>query len=110
MLVVTVEQEPQRSLLETERAQLERRIDELTVGGEIDMDFDDDFADRGQVAGEIGENLTVADSLEKQLVLVKSALARLDDGSYGTCSVCDNAIEPERLEAIPATDRCIAHA
>ena len=62
------------------------------------------------VAGEFGVNLTLADALEKQLALVDSALARMTEGSYGTCSVCGNAIEPERLEAIPATDRCIQHA
>ena len=51
-----------------------RRIDELTIGGEIDMDYDDDFADRAQVAGEVGENLTLANALGVQLRLVEKAL------------------------------------
>jgi len=102
--------EAQRALLDDERALLARRIDLLTVGGEIDLDFDSEFADRGQVAGEKGENLTIADSLEKQLTLVDGALARIADGTYGTCTICGNPIEPERLEAIPATDRCIKDA
>ena len=56
------------------RALLLRRIDELTIGGEIDMDYDDDFADRAQVAGEVGENLTLANALGVQLRLVEKAL------------------------------------
>ncbi|NNE74805.1 MAG: TraR/DksA family transcriptional regulator [Acidimicrobiales bacterium] len=99
-----------RAEFEKERAHLLERIDELTVGGEIDLDFDDDFADRGQVASEKGEHRVLADTLEAQLKLVEKALARLDEGTYGTCSVCDKPISAERLEVLPATDRCIDHA
>lgn len=99
-----------RSGLETERADLLARIDELTVGGEVDLDFDDDFADRGLVASEQGENHTLADSLQAQLHMVETAIARIDDGSYGTCVVCGGAISPARLEAMPASSRCIEHA
>jgi DnaK suppressor protein len=99
-----------RGALESERRHLLTQIDELTVGGEIDLDFDDDFADRGQVAGEQGENQVLARTLQTQLTLVDRALTRIDDGSYGTCSVCGEAISAERQAALPATDRCIAHA
>lgn len=99
-----------RAQLERERAHLLAQIDELTVGGEVDLDFDDDFSDRGQVAGEKGENRVLADTLQSQLDHVDRALTRLDDGSYGTCAVCGTAIGADRLEALPATDRCIEHA
>ncbi len=100
----------QRTILEGEQALLRRRIDELTVGGEIDMDYDDDFSDRAQVAGEIGENLTLAGALGTQLELVDKALARLEDGSYGTCEVCAQVIGAERLDVLPMTSRCFTHA
>ncbi|MEZ5165468.1 MAG: TraR/DksA C4-type zinc finger protein [Acidimicrobiales bacterium] len=99
-----------REQLESERRGLLLRIDELTVGGEVDLDFDDDFADRGQVTGERDENQTLAASLQAQLAQVERALVSLTDGSYGTCSVCGAEIAADRLEAIPHTDRCIAHA
>ena len=99
-----------RARLEEERTHLVRNIDELTVGGQIDLDFDDDFADRGQVAGEQGENRVLADSLQIQLDLVEKALQRMDDGTYGICEVCGEPISAERLEALPATARCINHA
>ena len=99
-----------RALLENERAQLLRRIDELTIGGEVDMEYDDDFADRGQVTGERGANRTVADALQQQVAQVDRALAQIEHGTYGTCDVCGRPIETARLEALPATDRCITHA
>ena len=99
-----------RSILEQERALLLRRIDELTIGGEIDMDYDDDFADRAQVAGEVGENLTLANALDVQLRLVEKALVRMDEGTFGTCEVCTEPIETERLNILPMTNHCIAHA
>ena len=102
--------EHRRVQLQEERDRLVLRIDELTAGGTVDMEYDDDFADRAKVAGEQGQNLTIADSLGSQLRLVELALKRLDEGSYGICQVCGVAIPGERLEAMPATNACVAHA
>lgn len=99
-----------RKALDAERTTLLRRIDELTAGGEIELDFDSDFADRGQVSAEIGENYILAESLRQQLERVEKAFARLEDGTYGTCEVCGNEIGTERLAALPATTRCVEHA
>ncbi len=99
-----------RNTLDAERTQLLHRIDELTVGGEVDLDFDDDFADRGQVSAEMGENRALADSLSHQLDLVEKAFTRLDDGTYGTCEVCGSEIGEERQAALPTTARCLEHA
>ena len=99
-----------RPILQQERTDLLSQIDELTVGGEIDLDFDDDFSDRALVASEKNENRTLAGNLQSQLEAVEHALARLDDGTYGTCESCGKAIGAERLEAIPATSQCIDHA
>lgn len=99
-----------REALDAERTTLLRRIDELTKGGDIELDFDDDFADRGQVSAEIGENQALADTLGHQLEQVEKAFARLEDGTYGTCDVCGTVIGKERLAALPATTRCVQHA
>ncbi|MGH9585322.1 MAG: TraR/DksA family transcriptional regulator [Acidobacteriaceae bacterium] len=42
-----------------------------------------------------------------QLSLVKSALERLKEGSFGECIECGTAIGPKRLEALPWTPYCI---
>ena len=38
---------------------------------------------------------------------VKAALARIDDGSYGICESCEDAIKPRRLDAVPWARYCI---
>lgn len=39
---------------------------------------------------------------------IEDALRLIDQGAYGLCSVCGTAIPYERLEAVPATRRCVA--
>jgi RNA polymerase-binding protein DksA len=41
------------------------------------------------------------------LVEIEAALGRIDDGSYGLCSVCGREISAERLEAVPYATLCI---
>jgi RNA polymerase-binding transcription factor DksA len=41
---------------------------------------------------------------------VEDALTRIEDGSYGTCRVCGQAIPEERLEVVPWTTLCIDDA
>jgi len=39
---------------------------------------------------------------------IEAALKRIDDGTYGTCVSCGAPIPFERLEVVPAADRCVA--
>jgi DnaK suppressor protein len=36
------------------------------------------------------------------------AMARFEDGTYGQCARCGGVIAPERLEAIPDAETCVA--
>src|SRR5438045_9207214 len=45
-----------------------------------------------------------------QLRRVQAALDRLDQGSYGACIRCKQAIERRRLQALPEADRCARYA
>ena len=45
-------------------------------------------------------------SRREQLILVKDALARLDDGKFGICEECGRAVNLKRLEAVPWTRYC----
>jgi DnaK suppressor protein len=98
-----------REQLVDEQAHLQTQLTELDHTEE-ETAFDDNFADSGQVAAEQGENRALASQLRDQLDDVERALTKLDDGSYGACEVCSRAIEPARLEAMPATRFCIEHA
>src|SRR4029077_17660093 len=45
---------------------------------------------------------------ERQLVSkIDYALSKIDDGSFGICDECGEAIAPGRLEARPVTTLCI---
>ncbi|HET7758225.1 MAG TPA: TraR/DksA C4-type zinc finger protein [Steroidobacteraceae bacterium] len=48
----------------------------------------------------------ISSSAQAELQQVEAALRRLTQGRYTTCSVCGGDIEPERLAAVPYTDRC----
>ena len=39
---------------------------------------------------------------------LRSALGRIDDGSYGLCVDCEEPIAPRRLLAVPWAARCLA--
>lgn len=45
--------------------------------------------------------------VEREIASVKRALARLQDGTYGTCVGCGVEIAPARLEARPEAALCI---
>jgi RNA polymerase-binding transcription factor DksA len=47
------------------------------------------------------------DAARDQLAAIGAALRRLDDGSYGSCQRCGQAIGAERLAARPAAPTCI---
>ena len=68
----------------------------------------------GAEAGDAGANLTEADRNQasvqaalEQRTAVLAALSRIDEGSYGRCVDCGQEIPEPRLEARPATTRCV---
>lgn len=48
-----------------------------------------------------------ADLESRVLADVREALARIEQGTYGTCIDCGRRIQPSRLEAIPWTPYCL---
>ena len=99
-----------RDELTEERARLEGQIAGLEQGTGASEDFDDNFADSGQVAAEQGETRVLVNQLQDSLNDVQRALAKLDAGTYGVCERCGAEISDARLEAMPATRWCIACA
>ena len=43
----------------------------------------------------------------EELRAIEAALLRIADGTYGTCAVCERAIDVRRLEAAPHAERCL---
>ena len=63
-------------------------------------DHASDLVDR-ELDQSLGEN---ADNVVAE---IDEALARIEDGTYGTCAVCGAAIPEERLDAVPYATLCL---
>jgi DnaK suppressor protein len=97
-----------RATLIAERDGLRKRIEDLNGGGNASHIGDDEgFADSGAVTAEKGELLTLLSSLQENLADIEAALARIDDGTFGTCEHCGAQIAPSRLEALPQARLCL---
>ena len=100
------------------REQLLRRRDELRkrahdASADLRHESDPlsaDFAE--QVTQRENDDVlgAISHSARAELQQVEAALRRLEQGRYTTCSVCGGDIEPERLVAVPYTDKCRACA
>jgi DnaK suppressor protein len=94
-----------RAALDTERARLLAEIGE-TIQPPGQMTYGSQAAAASQVF-EQQRDLALRERAETQLALVDAALARLDDGTFGTCLNCGRPIAPGRLEALPWAAHCI---
>jgi RNA polymerase-binding transcription factor len=91
--------------LEEEIAAAEEEIGHLLrEGGE---GAGHDQADVGSNTFERDHEMSMARNARDNLVLVKEAIARVDDGSYGVCESCGNPIGKMRLEAFPRATLCM---
>lgn len=52
-------------------------------------------------------DFTLEEADERVLAAVDAALARIEEGTYGICTSCGQAISEERLEARPWAELCI---
>src|SRR3954452_15261806 len=97
-----------RTALEDERQTLRAQLHELGFGdGEVGLEYDSNFADSSQVTAERGEAEAIAAKLRETLEDVEHALAKFENGSYGSCEECGDQIPAPRLEAKPAARLCI---
>jgi DnaK suppressor protein len=103
------------------RAALERRAEELRAEyrqavtdlqayqrDRVSDGAGDDQADTGTKTFEREQELALANGIRERLEQVEHALARLDEGTYGSCERCGNPIPTARLEAFPSVTLCVA--
>jgi RNA polymerase-binding transcription factor DksA len=91
-----------RAELQAERDRVRGELDRLAQG-----EFDEGFADSGQVTAERGEVEALSGKLAEHLAEIDEALAKIDAGTYGSCESCGAAIPDARLEAMPSARLCI---
>ncbi len=68
----------------------------------------EDEADAATTDENVDEVLAAGTIEWETLTLVRGALKRIEDGTYGKCIDCGRPIEPARLEAVPWTPYCLA--
>ena len=86
---------------EAELAQILRRRDGFAIETSADP------MDEIQYAYERDLAIRNVDRESALLRDVKVALERIHDGSFGTCSDCEDLISPKRLAAVPWAPRCV---
>lgn len=68
----------------------------------------DDQADTGSKAFEREQEMTLLANTRESMFQTRRALARIDDGSYGSCESCGNGVGKLRLQAFPRATLCVA--
>jgi len=115
--VTSIDTSEFRALLETERKRIADAIAYLSEDNSRSLEDE-----LGEIAGRgadnhLGDMATVTfdreldegleEGAQQTLAQIDRALARLDDGTYGTCERCGKAIGEERLRARPWATLCI---
>lgn len=92
-------------------SELSRRLD--AIKQDVRNETNPISADSAEQATE-RENDEVVDALgqsaQSELVLVKRALQRIEDGEYFECTACGEPIDEGRLRSVPYTSLCISCA
>ena len=101
-----------------ELLELQARLRAAAASLEHELSIDDESGELPTWgANELADHATdtfsreLDDTLEEnaELILreIRLALERIDEGTYGTCSVCGAEIPSERLEAVPYATLCV---
>ena len=102
-----------RDMLAAEAAALREDIDrsESDIAsrlGDAVGDAGDDQADVGAKTYEREHELAMTHNARELLTQTERALERIDNGTYGTCDSCGEAIGKARLQAFPRAVLCVA--
>jgi RNA polymerase-binding transcription factor DksA len=107
--------EKAKILLEKEKENLEKELQGFAVKnrhrkGDWETRFPSfhgsSLEEEADEVEEYGNLLPIERALEKKLVEVNEALAKIKEGKYGICEKCRQPVSQERLEAIPETKIC----
>lgn len=96
----------------TVKTQLEQRLTELKARQQnIAVDLDEPLnADSSEQAVEVQDDASLEGQgalVAQEIGSVNRALARIENGTYGRCVLCEEEIAPARLQARPEASLCI---
>jgi DnaK suppressor protein len=100
--------------LEEFRKILQEQLDELLreAGKTVSEMTDEksnfpDPTDRASLESDRNFELRIRDRERKLIMKIREALERIEDGEFGICESCEEAIGEARLKARPVTTLCI---
>ncbi len=96
--------EHMQKLLE-EKAQLEAEVERLRAALKTEVDPDADEGDPDLVERE--KVVALVNTMEYRLDAIEYALRQAQQGAYGICERCGQAIDPARLEVVPEATLCV---
>jgi DnaK suppressor protein len=101
-----------RAALEAHRADTSARVAGLAKRPELGsaQGFGKRIGDGTTEAISRLTEIGVGQTLESTLARIERALAKLDEGTYGTCDACGQPIAHGRLQAMPDSVLCVACA
>jgi RNA polymerase-binding transcription factor len=94
------------------RRNLEARLNEAISNGELtDSIRIQQLADPSDMTHDAAERDVAVQILDRESALIRqlrTAINRVNNGSYGVCLECEEEIAEKRLKAVPWAERCIA--
>ncbi|WP_298829611.1 TraR/DksA C4-type zinc finger protein [uncultured Planococcus sp.] len=97
--------------LEEQVESLEERVENTEEFETTELsNYDNHPADNATDLYDQERGMALTQFKEEELQEAKAALAAIEAGTYGKCSVCGKDIPFERLEALPTALTCIDHA
>ena len=99
--------EEQRHAVASQVERLEAVFDDIVESTEL-VSTDDEHDPEGHtIAFERQQVAGLLRDARSRLADLDEALARIGEGTYGTCESCGGPIGDERLEALPGSSRCV---
>ncbi|KKT28515.1 MAG: hypothetical protein A3G02_03005 [Candidatus Yanofskybacteria bacterium RIFCSPLOWO2_12_FULL_44_13b] len=119
--MTTEEIQKLKEILQARKDQIKTELESVAVKspsikGDYDPkmpNYDDDMHDEDSYVREVSDmavNVAYEQQLEKELEDIQTTLKKIDDGTYGKCEKCAQAIHSERLKAMPVAKLCISCA
>ncbi len=107
MTTITAKLKEEEKRLEQDLADIGRRSGMGRISEPDFPSFGDKEDENAAEVALYGDNLSLEETLDRELRDVKNAIKRIADGTYGICKYCKKEITLPRLLARPESSSCV---
>ncbi len=101
-----------KTRLEAEKKRIQNELAQVSSARPLDERREGSpFGKREEEATEsmeLEKRLALENRLKNLLAEIERALQKIEAGNYGTCDLCNEPIDPARLEALPQAILCLS--